>query len=189
MIVLESSKNNPDNELVLVEGVKHKICTVCLLPRLLEKFCKDKRGFIGLAGRCRICDKKYRDANKARTLKYNTQYRKDNYEELMVKKKEYADNNKEALRKREKVWRDNNKEKIADRDRKYRENNFESLKAKKKIYIANNIELVRERNNKAHKRRYLTDVRYRLKNMMSAQLRQRLKSRKNNLRTFDGITF
>lgn len=139
-MLIKRSSCNVNNEHHIIDGIEYKRCTKCLELRTLDKYGRDKRGFIGLAGRCRVCDKAYRDANKDRMKIYNREYREENKEHLNAQCREYGRKNKEAIKEYQKCYRIENKEKISERNKIYGQRNAKEIQKKKLIYRKNKYE-------------------------------------------------
>lgn len=174
MMLIRRSSHNKDNEYHIVDGIEYKRCTKCFELRVFDEFGKDKRGFIGLTGRCRVCDKTYRDANKERAVKYNQEYREENKESLKVQGKEYRENHKEEKSEYDKNYREENKEMIAARDKVYRENNAAELQAKKLIYRSN---------------KYKNNPHFKLNRIVAQKIRHALKHTQNKKKYFYGLNY
>jgi hypothetical protein len=104
-----------------------KICSKCKL----ENECRKGRS------QCKLCDKKYREANKDRFKRW----REDNKQSISEKNKQYYKENKEAI----KQYQQDNREVILKRKKQYnlatketrRQYNQFNKEARKKYYLAN----------------------------------------------------
>lgn len=74
-----------------------KHCWDCKETKPTTCYSKQTRSKDGLQSRCKECDKKYREANKASKLHYNKKYYYANQEQILKQKKEYYSDNKEAI--------------------------------------------------------------------------------------------
>lgn len=173
-MLVKRSPCNKDNEHHIIDGIEYKRCTICLELRAVDKFGKDKRGFIGLTGRCRVCDKEYREANKKRGMVYNKEYRDKNRSKIYEVNNKYRDNHKEEKSEYDKQYREENKEMIAARDKAYRENNSAEIEAKKLIY----------RDNK-----YKNNPHFKLNRDVAQKMRWSLKHAKDKNKFFFGLKY
>lgn len=173
-MMIKVSPNNKNNEHHIIDGVDHKRCTICLELRTFDKYGKDKRGFIGLTGRCRICDKEYRGANKERSLEYNKKYRNDNKEKIHSQNLEYRLNHKKEKSEYDMKYREENKDMIAARDKIYREKNAKILQARKLVYRSN---------------KYKNNPHFKLNRDVAQKIRYALKHAKNKGKSFFGLDY
>lgn len=116
--------------------MEYKTCTKCedVLPATNGFFYRNKHGKFGLRGMCKKCYKIYSDkyytSNKKKILKYNKQYRLNNFGYM----KQWHLCNVEAVREYSRQYNEDN------RDRKkqyYRENREYVLKRQQRYYLDN----------------------------------------------------
>jgi hypothetical protein len=93
----------------------YKTCNTCKEEKLFSDFSKDKSKKDGYCSQCKICKKKYHEANKECIAEY---------------KKQYKDINKEQIIDYQKYYRKANKEKIAEQKKKYQKDNPAKINAK-----------------------------------------------------------
>jgi len=167
-----------------------KICTKCGIP-------KEEDLFYGKHSECKECflkrshgryerekgiilqkQKEYYQKNKKNILATVNEYRHKNKETISLRKKEHYQENKEIIKKkvRERYWkypekhREINKKSVA----KFIKNNPERrLEIALKYYYSNKDKIFSKQKLKWH-----TDDKYRLNNLMSCQVRLRLKGKK-----------
>ena len=145
-----------------------KTCSKCKISKKLTEFYKRKDSKDGHRNECKVC--------KDLTSK---EYSLNNIEKVKNIKRKYYENNKDIVIERTKIWQDENKEKYKKISNKYREKdstkerlrayyeeNKEYLKIRNKEYKINNKETINEN----HRRRYKSDVLYKIKFMLRNML-------------------
>jgi hypothetical protein len=174
-----------------------KTCAKCNIEKPLSDFPNNKNGPLGKASRCRVCksldDKQYSKNNAHKISAHKKQKYENDKEKVLQKQKEYRENNKEKKALTDKQYRENNTEKIKERKRRWAEENAERLSKKSKIYRQENKDKIsvaqkeyRTRNKRRlrkqmlqyRKKRYREDISYRIKLLISSQIRTALKRRK-----------
>lgn len=80
--------------------MKTKICTKCYREKELNKFSLHKGGKYGISSRCKYCDKKYRENNREKIKKGQSNYYLRNKEKINKKNKKYYHENKEKYKNR-----------------------------------------------------------------------------------------
>jgi hypothetical protein len=85
--------------------VRRKFCNKCQAKKPITDFARNKRTPDGKQAHCKVCNKKYRDANEDKISEYRTQYReihKDKYREYA---RIYYQENKKKLQAQCKEYR------------------------------------------------------------------------------------
>ena len=131
-----------------------KKCSKCSENKELELFNKSKGNKYGLHNWCKVCQKEYsiayRAKNKEQIKEQQKKWEHDNKENVIEKKKQYYKANKEKIKKYQKKYNVENKERIKIRSKEY------YLKSKERIvkYRENNRENIRRKANIKYKAEY-----------------------------------
>lgn len=130
-------------------------------------------------------NKKYYQDNKEKVNASDKEYRHKNREKISARDKEYRQDNREKINAHRKEYRQNNKEKVSAQKKKYQLNNKKKITTYRKEYYQNNRERIKEysRNNKerinVHRKEYYqNDPKYKINHIMSAAIRDALRSGK-----------
>tara|TARA_R110001632_G_scaffold142396_1_gene258402 strand:- start:29 stop:679 length:651 start_codon:yes stop_codon:yes gene_type:complete len=130
-----------------------KKCGTCKIEKSVDLFSKSKAQKDGYVSKCKECQKEYK-----------REWYKKNRETQLSKMKDYNTDNREVR---------------LEQQKQYREDNKESIHQTKEIWRKNNQKRVTTNLNKNRKRRYDTDMMFRLKTHIGNRLKVYLK--KNNL--------
>lgn len=129
-----------------------KVCTKCGESKSVDDFNKDKSTKDNLQSKCKLCQKKYRLANKDKLMEIQRNWRKNNPDKV----KKYYDNSKDY----QKEYYEINKEKKSIQNKNYYEQNKNELQVKQKVYneVNKNKRNERERNRRANDPLYALTV-------------------------------
>lgn len=129
-------------------------------------------------GMCRQhYNREYRKNNKKKRNEYMREWHHQNKDKRNeYQRKRYYDNKQEE-KERKRLYYLENKEKILERCRKYRKNNKKKLNEYQYIYRNKNKERVNERTRKNEKKRYGSDIQYKLRHVLRVRLHDALKGR------------
>lgn len=108
--------------------IEMKKCTNCGEVKPLEEFYKDKSKKDGRERRCKVCKKRYYEANREKISEQKKQYREDNREKILEYQKQYYETNRERVIERCKQYRQANSKKLLEWRRQYRQANREAFK-------------------------------------------------------------
>lgn len=151
-------KNNMD---------KQKNCTLCKILKPLLEFPKDRQKSDGFRSECKICknnrDKIYRDNNKTKIKKIQKKYYDRNSDKIKLNAKSWYNNNKTRAKDSKKKWHNDNKVYV------------DFLRAK---HLENNREFYKEYQRRYQKKRYHTDINYRIKTCINKRLRDYVRNKK-----------
>lgn len=141
-------------------------CCTCGVEKALSEFHKDNSRVNGISPRCKSCkrvsDSKYRIAHKDDIRKSNTVYYAKNSEAIKQNSKSWYENNKDRCRVVKAEWYQRNKDAVAEY---------------KKVYNKENAERVKQYMNAYMKKRYATDINYRLKSICNKRIRDYLRDK------------
>lgn len=159
------------------------------------KIKKEEVDFTKKGLRCKMCvaiyQKKYRNNHQEELSDYFSEHYNKNKEEKLSYQKEYYDHNKEDRLSYQKEYRNNNqedivpyminyyivnKDEIADQKKIYYKNNKDEISIRQKKYRDNNKKEISSYKRSYEKERYKNDPSYRLRNIVSASVRQVLKT-------------
>jgi hypothetical protein len=150
---------------------KVKICNKCHIPKVESEFYKNKATRDGLQSSCKECQSKIVE-----------NYKKLNSKKIKQSDKDYKDRNKEKCKEQDRQYYLKHKKKpkkinictkeyYKEYSKKWNEDNKEKRKEVNKKWLNNNIHLIKERN----RNRYKEDVQYKLKSIVSSNIRHALK--------------
>lgn len=75
-----------------------KQCVICKQDKEIINFCSDKSKKDGLSGRCKLCSKEYKEANKAKLWEKRKKYNSNNSEPILQYSKQYKKDHSEELK-------------------------------------------------------------------------------------------
>lgn len=121
-----------------------KVCTKCrkLLVAYSGNFRKTKKGKYGFIGRCKECDKQYREEHKEEISEKNKIYYEENKEEILDRNKEYYENHKKEISEQHKNYREKNKDILKEKRIEYYNENKKTIRKKQKQYYEENKEQI-----------------------------------------------
>ena len=134
----------------IIDGVEHKHCARCKEYLILNKFGISRHMWDDLRSMCKTCRRQYA--------------------------KEFRIKNKEKMRAKEKNWRSKNIEKCRAYGKKYYKNNPGKYKGYGKKYYNNNKKKVCARIYAYKKKKYHSDIKYRLVTLLRGRLLGALKA-------------
>jgi hypothetical protein len=119
-----------------------KKCSICGEEKLLNKFYKQKNGYLGRRANCKVCSnkkvKKWKSEHPNYDKEYQKKYFKNNKEKIIKHSKEYYIENKEVRLEYGKEYYVNNKDKLNEYGKKYYIKHNISSKEYGKIWRNNN---------------------------------------------------
>lgn len=146
-----------------------KTCPKCEKQKELTEFNKCKTASDGRQGKCRECEKTYREKNR---------------DKIKARSDKYREENKELIKERNAIWAKNNKEKIAETHKQWLEKNRETERVKKQEYRKKNKERMYasqkrwKQENREHSRQWFREyTREQRKTNPQFVMRQRLTTR------------
>ncbi len=137
-------------------------------------------------GQCKECLAKQSklyyeiEENREKRNLRSKQYTENHKEERRTYNKTYTANHKEEKREYDKIYNEKNKDKLKIQKKEYNIKNKDKLKIIKKKYAEENREELNEYKNVYKKERRQRDPIFRLQEIVSSQIRNKLKSTKNN---------
>ena len=93
-----------------------KVCTKCREPQDLSGFSKCKRSKDGHYGKCKFCEKTYREANKKRIAERGKKWREENPEKIA----KWHEANKDSRSEYQKEYYKANKDHLTEYHEEYR---------------------------------------------------------------------
>ena len=134
-----------EREVLIANSLKR--CSNCKVIKKHPEFHKNKARWDGLAGKCKSCEKDYREANKDR-IKYlrktsNKAYREANRDRLKALSKAYYYANRDKMLARDKTYYEANKDKKKAYNKAYREANKNKINAYNKSYYEENKDILK----------------------------------------------
>ena len=156
-----------------------KKCTKCKKSKSLINFSKHKKIKDGLSCWCKICMKKYQQDNKEKIRQYQEKYREENKESLSKKTRKWYKDNKEKIRQYQEKYREEHKEQI----KQYREENKRRNKKRNKIWYIKNQEKIRKKHKKYGRKRYHTDIEFKISCNLRTRINLSLKGKLKSLST------
>ena len=145
-----------------------KACSKCKEIKPLTEFYEDKRCLSGKQSQCKDCfkekTKKYYNLNKEKIKDISKQWYESHKDKVLISSK---------------LWQQNNREKVNEKLRKWRKNNPEKVKEFHHIYyLANKERLIKEHISN-QKKRYLSDPKFHLSQLIKAKIKSSLKGGHN----------
>lgn len=134
-----------------------KICGKCKEEMNVCYYNKDKRRKDGLQNKCKFCEKKYREQNRAKINNSIKKWRDKNKQKL-------SDKNKDNTYLKE--YRIKNKEKIKIKNQEYYSKHKDTIKKKVKSYYLKNKEKIHKNNNNYIKKRKNSDELFKISILM-----------------------
>jgi hypothetical protein len=135
-----------------------KKCNKCNVEKPLNEFSKCKTCKDGLQYSCKECKNSYRKENLNKIKEYNKQWRENNPEYM----EKYNLENKDKIRKQQKQYWKKNNNKIKLKRKKYNLKNKDKINKYQKNYSKENKDKIRKRINNYVRKRYSTDIEFRL---------------------------
>jgi hypothetical protein len=136
--------------------MERKICSKCKIEKDICEFHKHPTSKLGVRGVCKICRKNENE--------YNAHYREKNKEQIYLKNKIWLDNNPDYMKNYNKIYNLENREKLNNKLINWRNNN------KEKILEHNRIK---------HKKKYNTDINFKLKLLIRARINKIINFNRN----------
>lgn len=137
-----------------------KVCIICKLELPDENFSKDKSRKDGLNPRCKNCKSEV-----------DARYRESNKQQIKEQQKTYYENNSQRIKERASQWYHNNPDVHKLRMHQYFQDNKDNIKRKQSEWNKKNKQKMQEYINDYIKNKYDTDIKYRIKSILSARLR------------------
>lgn len=154
-----------------------KTCEIC--GKIFETGRKDKK----------VCSK---ECQKIKKQKYDKEYVKNNRIKINKRNRKYYKNNKEKCIQIRKKYESKNKKQILERRRfnkqKRRKENPEKYRQKDREYAKNKSAKIKEKERARKRERWHNDKEYKLKNIISHQIRDGLKENKT-FKTFELLNY
>ena len=167
--------------------MEKKICSKCKIEKGLCEFNKNKNYSYGVSNQCKECrkivTKNYRDNNRNKLKISSSEFRKKNPDKVKENKKKYYLKNYELVNEKNKKYRKENKEKIVT----YRKVNSEKNSNRNKEWRKNNIIKIRNYEREYFKKKYNTNILYKLSKNIRRRVREfmKIKGMCKNINTFN----
>ena len=161
-----------------------KYCYKCKTNKDEAEFSKDKSRKDGLANMCKECckkrNKKRYEENKEEIKEDSRIYYHKNKEKCNARSKKYNKENKEKISKNKKEYYAEHKEEKKIYNKNYNKNNKEKIYKNKKEYRENNIRSFRNYRAEHKRKKYKTDISFRLRDIVSSSINSALKNDGNS---------
>jgi len=134
-------------------GITAKECKGCCEVKVMGDFSKNKRGLGSRQSKCKACQRKYCEENRASIAEkarkyyeenrssiaeYHRKYREENSGYILERDHKYQEENRVTILERKRKYSKENSDYISERDRKYYEENRVSILERKRKYDKEN---------------------------------------------------
>ena len=119
-------------------GITAKECKKCGEVKIMGDFNKDKKSTGGGQPKCKSCERKYREENRASIAGRKRKHYEENRASISEKQRKYQKENRASILENERKYREENRASIAEYQRKYREENRASILENQRKYQKEN---------------------------------------------------